>query len=231
MSVDFFARNELLLTILPQIDPYASALNTTTCGPLDIGCVCQSNTYLSALQDDVPQACDTTDQVPIFSYIMAACSEFGVQISLSTTSVSLTTSTIPTTTVTTTVRTTLQATGTQLAGATGIPDTVTSDCPKPNLSSGASVGIIIAAFALGGLLFAAGAVLILRRRKTKFSPESTPHADVPNTPYTAYTAYSSQSSQMREKPLPMVEAASKRPRAEMMDSSNAGSHDRPAELS
>ena len=159
---------------------------------------------------------------------MAACSEFGVPISLSTTSVSLTTSTIPTTTVTTTVSTTLQATGTQLAGATGIPDTITSDCPKPGLSSGASVGIIIAAFALGGLLFAAGAVLIFRRRKTKFSPESTPYADVPNTPY---TAYSSQSSQMREKPLPVVEAASKRPRVEMMDSSDAGSHGRPAELS
>lgn len=213
---------------LRQIDPYASALNTTTCGPLDVGCVCQSNTYLSALQDDVPRACDTKDQVPIFSYIMAACSEFSVQISLTTTSVSLTTSTIHTTIVTTTVSTTLQATGTQLAGATGTPDTVTLDCPKPSLSSGASVGITIAAFALGGILFAAGAVLIVRRRKTNLSPESARYAEVPNTPYTAYT---SQSSQMGEKPLPMVEAASKRPRAEMMDSSDAGSHARPAELS
>jgi hypothetical protein len=159
---------------------------------------------------------------------MAACSDFGVPVTLTVTSVPLTTSAIPTTTVTTTFSTTLRVTGTQMAGATGIADTVTSNCPKPGLSSGASVGIIIAAFALGGLLFAAGAVLILRRRQAKAILESPPYATMPNT---AYTAYSSQSSQIREKPLPTVEAASKGPRVEIMDSGDARFHGRPAELS
>lgn len=207
------------------IDPYASALNSTTCGPLDISCCCQSSTYLDTLQGEVPQACDTIDQAPVFSYIMAACSEFSVQVTLTTTSAPLTTSTLPTTTVTTTLR----VTNTQLAGATGAADTITSDCPKPGLSSGASVGIIIASFALGGILFAAGAVLILRRRKTMTIPART--LDIPYTPYTESTVYGSENSHMQEKPLPLVEAASMQPRAEMMDAENAGSHGRLAELS
>lgn len=232
---------------LIQIDPYASALNTTTCGPLDVGCCCQSNTYLSALQQDVPQACDTTDQVPIFSYINAACSDVGVPVALSTTSVALTTSMIPTTTVTTTISTTLsttldtalgtslRVTGTQVAGATGVPAAVTSACPSPSLSSGASIGIIIAAFAIGGIVFAAGAVLILRRRKTKDLSAST--SDVPYTPYTSHTphtvstAFSSNSSQMRDKPLPIFEAAAKGPRVEMMGVGDARVHGHAAELS
>lgn len=156
---------------------------------------------------------------------MAACSDVSVQVSLTTTSVPLTTSTIPITTVTTTLR----ITSTQSAGATAIAAAATSDCSKPGLSSGASVGIIIAAFALGGLLFAAGAVLILRKRTAKAVAERTP--DTPYTSYTESTAYGSQSSQMHEKPLPLVEAETKRPRAEIMDAENAGSHGRPAELS
>ena len=169
----------------------------------------------------------------VFSYIMAACSDFGVSITLSTTSVPLITSTIPVATIASTIRITI----TQSAGATGAATAVTaassSDCPKSSLSTAASIGIIIGAFCLGGLLFAAGALIMLRRRKSRAISER-----YPDTPYTQTladnpsTAHSSQSTQDHDrKPLPMVEASAKRPRVELMPTENTGSDSRPAELS
>ena len=199
-----------MLTRVIQISPYAAALNTTTCGPLDVKCICQSNTFIEAAQVDVPQACVVADQKPIFSYIEAACSDFGSFVSFSTTSVPI----VQTTAQIATITTTVGLTNTPSAGASRSGIASSQGCAEPALSTGASAGLIVAAFAIGCIAAALGTIVLTRRSKSRGMQQDPIRSE--STVWHDWGAPIMRHSQM--KPVIIAEADTTPQRSELMGS-------------
>lgn len=146
-----------MLMGLRQTGAYGAALNTITCAPLDVQCICGSRTFLEAAQSGIPQACPVADQKPVFNYIEEACNDFSLAVTLSPTSVPLTASTAQTVTLTT-----------KPTSSSERHSTV--ECTKPALSTGASARIIVAAFFIGAIVTTGVAMGCKARRRPGKDP-------------------------------------------------------------
>ncbi|KAF2730904.1 hypothetical protein EJ04DRAFT_555054 [Polyplosphaeria fusca] len=170
---------------LPTCAQNCVSENSSSCGPLDVGCLCSDSQFLDSLTKCIAASCTVADQETTIEYFNQLCAANGITLSglasASSTEFSSATATLPATTTATESATTATTsssfalslpTSSPASSPTSSPTSSSQPTSTDNssgstgLSSGASAGIGVGA-TLGVVALAVGAFFLYRRQKKR----------------------------------------------------------------